>query len=194
LAVLMGRNSRSPLTFRVVSRIQVKIYTVPELALSQSLSAFSRFGLRTHTSSFEIHTARFEMPADWDEGKIDAIILSVHDAKENSIAWMEESVYLSTEPLHMANLRSIPVHIAHAIDSIAGNATAATVSISSDVLALYVVLTTKASGRFSDNAFVLRPGQRKTVTFTTVEAGDVLDLELLSGSLRVEHLGYYYQA
>ena len=58
------------------------------------------------------------------------------------------------------------------------------ITCSTDGVALYVVLTTLAHGRFSDNAMlVLPPGQ--TVLFYPFGA---LDLPLLTSSLRVEHL------
>lgn len=45
------------------------------------------------------------------------------------------------------------------------NNNSAVVAISSDALALYVVLTTKASGRFDENAFVLRPHETKVSVY-----------------------------
>lgn len=51
--------------------------------------------------------------------------------------------------------------------------------------AVYVWLSTLASGRFSDNGLVLRPGKTRRVSF--VPFGE-LEISLLKTSLRVEHL------
>jgi len=58
------------------------------------------------------------------------------------------------------------------------------VTLATAATALFVTLTTAAQGRFSDNAFALRPG---TSTIQFVPWG-ALDLELLKSTLRVEHL------
>ena len=111
------------------------------------------------------------MPVDWHQDNSDTVILGVTDATNKSSILMEDNVYLWTEPLHIANLRSSAAQIIYAIQPSSpseGNhakaTTTAMVTLSSDTLALYVVLTTKASGRFSDNAFVLRPHQSKVRT------------------------------
>ena len=49
---------------------------------------------------------------------------------------------------------------------------------------MFVVLTTRAPGRFADNAFALLPG-RKTLEFLPFGA---FDAGLFASSLRVEHL------
>ena len=58
------------------------------------------------------------------------------------------------------------------------------ISLTTDAVALYVILTTRAHGRFSDNAFALLPG---TTTVHFVPFGK-LDLPTLTASLRLEHL------
>jgi len=60
------------------------------------------------------------------------------------------------------------------------------VDVEADKTALYVVLTTLAQGRFSDNAFAMAPGKR-TVQFLPI-GQDKADVEELKKSLRVEHL------
>lgn len=63
----------------------------------------------------------------------------------------------------------------------------AVVTLSSNATALYVVLTTQASGRFQDNAVLLEKDKPLTIAF--VPWGDApLDLALLESTLRVEHL------
>jgi hypothetical protein len=66
----------------------------------------------------------------------------------------------------------------------------ATVVVSADQTAVYVTLTTLATGRFGENAFVLLPGQPKTVQFLRFE-GQPVDLALLESSVRADHLAMY---
>ena len=63
----------------------------------------------------------------------------------------------------------------------------APIVLHSDAVALFVHLTTGAPGRFADNSVILRPGN------TTIEfiAWGALDVELLSSTLRVEHVSAY---
>ena len=51
--------------------------------------------------------------------------------------------------------------------------------------ALYVVLTTQAAGRFSDNVLLLEAGTPRSLSFL---AWGALDYDLLKSSVRVEHL------
>ena len=51
--------------------------------------------------------------------------------------------------------------------------------------ALYVVLTTQAAGRFSDNVLLLEAGAPRSLSFL---AWGALDYDLLKSSVRVEHL------
>ena len=61
------------------------------------------------------------------------------------------------------------------------------ITLTTDNVAMYVVLTTRAHGRFSDNAFVLLPGQR-VVQFISFDGPDLAKLTV---TLRVEHLAMY---
>lgn len=67
------------------------------------------------------------------------------------------------------------------------------ITLTTDNTALYVVLTTLAQGRFSDNAFALRPGST-TVQFVPLKPLTDIELETLVRSLRVEHLQQYLHA
>jgi hypothetical protein len=72
---------------------------------------------------------------------------------------MYENVFLWEMPGDMTGLAkpvSIKVHSLQAVD----DGTAKMV-LKSDQLALFVVLTARAQGRFSNNAFLLLPGQLK---------------------------------
>ena len=57
--------------------------------------------------------------------------------------------------------------------------------LTSNATALFVVLTTRAPGRFADSAFALLPGRPKTLAFLPFGA---FDAALFASSLRVEHL------
>ena len=61
------------------------------------------------------------------------------------------------------------------------------ISIESDVSALYVVLTTQAQGRFSDNLFFLPGGKRKYLRFIPFVDGSSQE-NVLRRTLRVEDL------
>jgi hypothetical protein len=58
--------------------------------------------------------------------------------------------------------------------------------LETNATALFVVLTTRSPGRFTDNAFALLPGQPRTLSFLPFGA---FDAGLFGSSLRVEHLG-----
>lgn len=62
------------------------------------------------------------------------------------------------------------------------------VVLSANDTALYVTLTTRAHGRFSDNFFALPKGSTRTVKFLPFPSFDASELE---PSLRVEHLQMY---
>ena len=64
------------------------------------------------------------------------------------------------------------------------------VTVSSDETALFVVLTTLAQGRFSDNAIVVPKGGRIELVFIAVGAAGI-DRDLLVDTLRVEHVALY---
>ena len=69
-----------------------------------------------------------------------------------------------------------------------GTADKPTVSVTTDQAALYVTLTTLAQGRFSDNAFLLLPGETKQLAFVPFTGFDYAELQ---SSLRVEHVASY---
>jgi beta-galactosidase/beta-glucuronidase len=66
----------------------------------------------------------------------------------------------------------------------------ATINLSTDKTALYVTLTTKAIGRFSENTFVMVPGKDKVIEFVPF-VGQKVDQAVLKATTRVEHLGSY---
>ena len=136
-------------------------------------------------------TKRFQYPQEWTSSEFDAILIKVDDA-DSGASLMKDSAFLWDFPRAIPNLLTTTVSIN--IDSIKVglDKTMAIVSLSSDALALYVVLTTKAPGRFSENAFVLRPNEPKEINFVPLVKDNTIDMDLLKDSLRVEHLGKYF--
>lgn len=64
------------------------------------------------------------------------------------------------------------------------------VILESDLLALYVVVTTKESGTFDQNAFVMKPDVQVILTFHP-SFHTLFDKVAFAEHLRVEHLGSY---
>jgi beta-mannosidase len=80
--------------------------------------------------------------------------------------------------------------VSHTVSSAAAGSHSVGLSLKSTATALFVWLSTAEHGRFSDNAFLLLPGEEKQISFESfLEAGT--SSTALSSSLRVEHLGMY---
>jgi hypothetical protein len=100
-------------------------------------------------------TERFSLPSDLSL-TYDTVLIRVDNDRDRSKPLMEETIFLWDMPLAMKGLTTFPV--VTTIDSVREGANGtAVVSLHSDGLALFVCLTTTAQGRFTDNAFVLRP-------------------------------------
>jgi hypothetical protein len=135
-------------------------------------------------------SVRFKAPEEWGPDLYDAMIIRVSNSKDGSIL-MKDSVFLwKTAPKFIANL-SLKVDVTVQSITPGPDQFTAVVSLSSSGLALYVVLTTLAPGRFEENAFVMRPNEHKQVSFATLTKGSAVDLAMLRESLRVEHLSLY---
>ena len=97
----------------------------------------------------------------------------------------------STHPVLYAapkDLRLPRANVTFTISQSEGEEDGATISVSTDAVALFVTFTTLAQGRFDDNAFLLIPGAAKTVVFHPFEG---FDFDELHSSLRVEHVASY---
>ena len=105
-------------------------------------------------------SVRFQAPKEWTSDQYDTILIKVSDSTTGT-TFMADSAFLWGLPKAIPNL--FETKVAVTIDSIlpSPDNEYAVVSVSSDALALYVVLTTQAAGRFQENAFVLRPHQPK---------------------------------
>jgi beta-mannosidase len=109
-------------------------------------------------------------------GNFDCIVItSIHRSDGSSIS---ENFVPLTSPLHM----NLPTpSISFVVDN------QGLVTLKSDKFAVFVTLTTRAQGRFSDNAFLLFPGT-KQVQFLWFGTPDVATLK---STLRVEHVQMY---
>ena len=101
----------------------------------------------------------------------------------------DEHVVHLTAPVNLAAKRAT---LAAAVAAQPNADGSVDVGVSTDAAALFVTLTAAASGRFSDNAFLLLPSAPRTVRWMPFEAGNATaDLELLRASLRVEDHSAY---
>jgi beta-mannosidase len=116
-----------------------------------------------------------------DPTGVDCVLLiTVTDSSDNTVL-----VNNVTPLTAIGNMKLQAVKISFAVS--ASNNGGANIKLTSDGFAVYVVLTTKAHGRFSDNAFMLFAADT-TVSFIPFGA---LDMATLTSSLRVEHAQQY---
>jgi beta-mannosidase len=102
----------------------------------------------------------FQLPAEYISSHNQVTLITLKtDVSGSSSPLISESVFLPTMPKNITGLHSsVSIKILSIEDTSKGGAL---VSLESDRLALYVVLTTRADGRFSENCFALRPLQKK---------------------------------
>ncbi|KAG7364672.1 glycoside hydrolase family 2 sugar binding protein [Nitzschia inconspicua] len=152
------------------------------------LENVNKFLYNTTLNSGEIQW--FRLPNDFVIGDNQVFLVNLDtDLPGTSTQVSSESVFLQTMP---KNITGLGGSVSIKILSIQGvEKGRALVSLESDRLALFVVLTTRAKGRFAENCFSLRPLQKKTVEFRPFIEGESVDLNLLKSSIRVEHLGLY---
>jgi len=129
-------------------------------------------------------TGHFILPASFRDNA-DAVLIDVREGNEPN--GLRTSAFLWNSPRNIHALS----HVAHiSIRIRRGDDGTVALEVSSDALALYVWLSTIAVGQFSDNAFHLRPGQRKIVRFEKVPGHEAsFDIDQFDRTLRVEHLG-----
>ena len=145
-------------------------------------------GGATEVKSLSVDLAAGAGVTEWfnaDIGSIDGtksvVVITVTEHGTGTVA--SENVLALSIPQHMAVERATISFKVGAVNS-DGNVD---ISVTTDKLAMYVVFTTEAAGRFSDNAFLLRPG---TSSLEFVPFGKP-DVALLKESLRVEDLSAY---
>ena len=159
-------------------------------------------------------TAHFSLPDSYQSARNDVLLVGVSSDTGAKLAG--ESIFLWNMPKAIPGLWDHPASIT--VQSIRADTNGtAIITLLSDRLALYVILSTEAQGRFTENAFALRPTQPKVcsfvlckseliavyssyahhirlrppkyVTFQSLLPGGAIDVYLLEQSLRVEHLG-----
>ena len=101
-------------------------------------------------------TERFELEATSELTRAEVILIRVED--KNGEILMKDNAFLRETPQSIKGLLN-KVDITTSVSDPGDGR--ALVSLRSEFLALYVVLTTKAPGRFSENALHLRPGEKK---------------------------------
>eukprot|EP01052_Picozoa_sp_SAG31_P023628 SAG31_NODE_1960_length_6804_cov_3.421626_1_plen_241_part_00 len=89
-----------------------------------------------------------------------------------------------------ASMKLPPADVTHTIKEAATASNEVQITLMADKTALFVWLTTAEHGRFSDNAFVLRPGEPVTVSFISF-LPEGSSSSALERSLRIEHLAMY---
>jgi len=127
--------------------------------------------------------------------------LSLDAFKEGSTELISRNDMLLVPPKDIAALppsSGLEVTVGNRIqsDGAEGNDDAVEIIVTAQVpVVLYVVLTTEAPGRFSDNAFFMRPpvggGKAHPQKLSFFPFGDSLDLDLLKSTIRVEDMAMY---
>lgn len=86
---------------------------------------------------------------------------------------------------------SIRVRIKPSVTKTVAQTVNASLEVTASRFALFVVLSTQAQGRFSDNAFILRAGEPKTVEFIPFVHFGEEQRRTLVDSLRAEHFAHH---
>jgi beta-mannosidase len=131
-------------------------------------------------------TQRFSLPPAFLENA-DVVLIGIEDSHTGA-SLIEPTAFLEKPPRSIPRLSS-EVNITIQVYQLENGG--ASLQLSTDRLVLYLFVSTEAEGRFSENAFHLRPYERKTIVFDPLTSKDVVDTELLENTLRIEHLGTY---
>jgi len=115
----------------------------------------------------------------------DSLLLAEYVSKQNAI--LSQNSMLLTPPYMAAGITNFPITFSVATKPNSDGSVDITVSKNSPALGLYVTFTTAAQGRFSDNSFIMTSS---SLTIQFIPFGS-LDLNSLTSTLRVEHLGNY---
>ena len=130
-------------------------------------------------------TQRFSLPPAFLENAR-VILIGIEDS-HIGVSLIEPTAFLEKPPRSIPRL-SNEVNIAIQDNELG---IGAALHLSTDRLVLYIFISTEAEDRFSENAFHLRPRERKTIVFDPLTSNDVVDTELLERTLRIEHLGTF---
>ena len=138
---------------------------------------------------FELTTSLFALD---DTHVIQIEVVESAAAAEGAGAGAGAGAVLSSHiALHMppVNLTLAPATITMAVGAVSSADGSVPITLTSDATAMYVYLTTAASGRFDANAILLRPGASGARVVRFLPFGDApVDLALLKATLREEHV------
>eukprot|EP01052_Picozoa_sp_SAG31_P020591 SAG31_NODE_1556_length_7893_cov_1.993585_5_plen_144_part_00 len=112
-------------------------------------------------------------------------VLIVHVTDDSDGALQSKNTLPFVAPKAMVGLPA--AHITATVGRKQAHNGVVPITLTTNATAMYVVLTTTAAGRFSDNAFLLEAGQT-VVDFFPWSDMNAENMALLSASLRVEHL------
>ena len=102
----------------------------------------------------------FQLPSDFVVNENQVVLITLESSFDSPTrAAVSDSVYLNAMPKDLKGLEArVTIKVLSIEKTEKGTAL---LSLESDRLALFVVLTTRAEGRFADNCFTLRPLQKK---------------------------------
>jgi len=133
----------------------------------------------------------FSIDTSWDN-KTSILVISVFDVNHNEL--MGQNVLLWSLPKKLKGLKK-NMDAVYIQSVTVDNTGKAEITLFARNTALFIVMTTQAQGRFDDNAFSMKSNSFKTVTFIPMinvqDRSRIIDLELLRGTLRIEHMGMY---
>ena len=139
----------------------------------------------------QLRCAQWAALAAWNRvgcaaGGVNCVLtVDVHNSSQSKVSW---STLLFQPPKNLT-LPAAAVKVALAAAPGARTADRINITLSTNTTALYVILTTAAQGRFSDNAVLLEANTETQLEFISWDGPlDSSKLSLLRSSLRVEHL------
>lgn len=100
--------------------------------------------------------------------------------------------YMPNLPKDTPSLKSISVTLR--VSSVKAQSDGSVqVQVCTDRLALFVFLSTRSPGRFTENAFNLDSSECRSVKFHSWDKKGTVDVDEFKQTLRVQHLGSFYR-
>ena len=138
----------------------------------------------------------FQLPNDFVVNDNQVVLITLESSVgDSNAALVSDTVYLNSMPKDLKGLNArVTIKVLSIEKTDKGTAL---LSLESDRLALFVVLTTRAEGRFADNCFTLRPKQKKVRQqkhFLLSQVADTAEILLFCFSyLRLSNLYHLLQ-
>ena len=114
-------------------------------------------------------------------------LLTVSVADATSGVTVDSHAVLLAVPSKLSLQRA---NVSITLGDVAPNGASASLTVESDAVALFVMLTTLAQGRFSTNAFVVTPSRPVHLDFIAI-GSDTVDVETLRDTLAYEYVNKY---